>query len=165
MSGVTPYFESSKADWTNQFYGQYVRGKLRIDSEYRRYVRDQILFNGTSENLADVRGWYVSGAYRVISRLELGSYYSRYCVFNFFGGALAAFVPNETDTSLPTNHIYDKVITARVDLKRFWNVKMEGHFMNGYAASTYPDGFYPQVNVKGFKPDTNALVLKTSLNF
>jgi hypothetical protein len=37
--------------------------------------------------------------------------------------------------------------------------------MNGYGASLYPDGFYPQVNPQGFKPDTNALVVKTSLYF
>ncbi len=163
--GLVPYSESSKADWTNQFYGQYARGKLRIDSEYRRYVRDQRIDTNTSEVLSDVRGWYVSGAYRVMNRLEFGSYYSRYSVTTFFWGALAAFVPNATDTSLPDNHIYDKVITARVDLKSFWNVKLEGHFMNGYAANSYPEGFYPQVNPRGFKPDTNALVLKTSLNF
>jgi hypothetical protein len=115
--------------------------------------------------LSDIRGWYVSGSYRVMKRLELGSYYSRYSVLTSFAGALAAFVPNQTDTSLPTNHIYDKVITARVDFNKFWNVKLEGHFMNGHAAGSYPEGFYPQVNAQGFKPDTNALVLKTSLNF
>jgi hypothetical protein len=164
--GVIPYSESSKADWTNQFYGQYVRGKLHIDSEYRRYLRDQLIFNGTLTNITDVRGWYVSGAYRINRRLELGSYYSHYSITSRFYGALAAAgVPNETDTSLPANHIYDKVVTARVDLRRFWNVKLEGHFMNGYGSSTYPDGFYPQVNLQGFKSNTNALVLKTSLNF
>lgn len=74
-------------------------------------------------------------------------------------------VTNQTDTSLPANHIYDKVITARVDLNRFWNVKVEGHFMDGYGASTSPDGFYPQVNPQGYKPNTNAMVLKTSFDF
>ncbi len=165
LGGVVPYFEYSKADWTNQLYSQYSVRKLRIDSEYRRYVRNQIIFNGASGNLTDVRGWYVSGAYRVTKRLELGSYYSRYTITSVYGGALAAIAPNDTDTSLPANHIYDKVITAGVDLKRFWNAKVEGHFMNGYGASTYPDGFYPQVNPQGFKPDTNALVVKTSLYF
>ena len=100
-----------------------------------------------------------------MKRLALGSYYSRYSITRVSGGPLAAYVPNQTDTSLPANHIYDKVITARVDLKRFWNVKVEGHFMNGYADSTYPDGFYPQVNPQGFKPNTNALVVKTGINF
>jgi hypothetical protein len=162
--GVIPYSESSKADWTNQFYGEYTRGKLRIDSEYRRYVRDQLVFSGTGENEDDVRGWYLSGAYRIIKRLEIGSYYSRYSITSVNGGALAGF-PAQTDTSLPANHVYDKVITARVDLNRFWNVKAECHLMNGYGSSTYPDGFYPQVNPRGFKPNTNALVVKTSFYF
>lgn len=165
MGGTIPYSEFSKADWTNQFYGEYVVGKLRIDSEYRRYVRDQLLFGGTSENLTDVRGWYVSGAYRFTRRLQLGAYYSRYSITSFFGGVLGSFVPNQTDTSLPANHIYDKVVTARIDLNRFWNLKVEGHFMNGYGQASYPDGFYPQVNPQGFKPNTNALVVKTSVNF
>jgi hypothetical protein len=165
-SGRIPYSEHSKADWTNQFYGEYTHGKLRIDSEYRRYVRDQMIFGGTSENPDDVRGWYVSGAYRIAKRFELGSYYSRYTITSIIEGVLASEgFPSQTDTSLPANHIYDKVITGRVDLKTFWNVKVEGHFMNGYGSSTYPDGFYPQVNPRGFAPNTNALVIKTSFNF
>jgi hypothetical protein len=163
---IIPYSEHSKADWTNQFYGEYAAGKLRIDSEYRRYVRDQIIFSGSSENVDDVRGWYFSGAYRIFKRLELGSYYSHYSITSVYGGALAIEgFPNQTDTSLPANHIYDKVLTARVDIRRFWYMKIEGHFMNGYGSSTYPDGFYPQVNPQGFKPDTNALVLTTGMYF
>jgi hypothetical protein len=44
-------------------------------------------------------------------------------------------------------------------------MKVEGHFMEGYGNSEYPDGFYPQVNINEFKPNTNALVLKTSFSF
>lgn len=164
-SGSMPYSEVSKADWTNQFYGEYTIGKLRIDSEYRRFLHDGIVNRGSLETITDVRGWYVSGAYRVIKRLALGSYYSRYSVTSAAGGPLAALLPDQTNTSLPANHVYDKVITARVDLDKFWNVKVEGHFMNGYGNSTYPDGFYARVNTQGFKPNTNALVVKTSLNF
>jgi hypothetical protein len=163
--GLVPYSEASKADWTNQFYAEYTVGRLRIDSEYRRYWRNQELFGGTSESLGDVRGWYVSGAYRICKRLQIGSYYSRYTVTNIVAGALSAFYPSTSDTSLPANHDYDKVITARVDLKRFWNVKIEGHFMDGYGSGPYPNGFYTQVNPQGFTPDTNALVIKTGINF
>jgi len=49
--------------------------------------------------------------------------------------------------------------------ERFWNVKVEGHFMNGYGFCTYPDGFYPEVNPQGFKPNTNALVVKDRSQF
>jgi len=160
-----PYSEYSKADWMNLFYGEYAHGKLRLDSEYRRYIRNEILFGGASANRDDVRGWYVSGAYRPSKRLEFGSYYSHYTIASVFGGVLAGLVPNQTDTGLPINHVYDKVISGRVDLNRFWNVKVEGHFMNGYGDATYPDGFYPQVNPEGFKPNTNALIIRTSVFF
>ena len=160
-----PYTSVTKADWTNQFYGQYSRGKLQVDSEYRRFLYD-IIINGTLlETAVDVRGWYVSGSYGITKRLTLGSYYSRYSITRASSGPLAALFPDQTDTSQPSNHVYDKVITGRIDLNRFWNVKAEGHFMDGYGVSTYPNGFYPQVNAQGFVPDTRALVLKTSLNF
>ena len=167
-AGFVPESGRSKADWTNQFYGEYTVGKLRIDSEYRRFVhneQDQSADIVLVEIYDDVRGWYVSGSYRVTKRLALGSYYSRYSVTSVAGGLLAPYAPHQTDTSLPANHIYDKVISARVDLKRYWNVKVEGHFMNGYEYSSYPDGFYPQVNPQDFKPNTNALVVKTGINF
>jgi hypothetical protein len=163
-----PATEQSKADWTNQFYGEYVVGKLRIDAEYRRFVHNEYFQTAgalTLTNLTDVRGWYVSGTYRLMKRLALGSYYSRYSITSVTGGPDAAYAPSQTDTSLPAEHVYDKVISARVDLKQFWYVKVEGHFMDGYGFCTYPDGFYPEVNPQGFKPNTNALVIKTGFNF
>jgi hypothetical protein len=167
-AGLISVSERSKADWTNQFYGQHTMGKLQIDSEYRRFVHDdhdQIPGLVLLQIASDVRGWYISGAYRIGKGLKLGSYYSRYAITHRAAGPLAAVFPDQTDTSLPANHVYDKVITARIDLNRFWNLKLEGHFMNGYGNSIFPDGFYPQVNPQGFKPNTNALVAKTSLNF
>ncbi len=163
-AGRIPYSESSRADWTNQFYGEYSRGRLRLDSEYRRYWRDQLIFGGIAENPDDVRGWYIAGAFRINRHLQLGSYYSRYSITSLNLGAFAV-IPSQTDTSLPANHIYDKVVTGRIDLNKFWNVKIEGHFMNGYGSSTYPDGFYPQVNPQGFNPNTKALVVKTGVGF
>jgi hypothetical protein len=163
-AGFVPYHEVSKADWTNQFYGEYSAGKLHIDSEYRRFLHDGVVA-GAVETVTDVRGWYVSGTYRLTKRMAIGSYYSRYSITSVNHGPLAALVPSETDTSLPANHIYDKVVTVRVDLKEFWDVKVEGHFMNGYGVSTFPEGFYPQVNPQDFKSNTNALVVKTGFNF
>jgi hypothetical protein len=163
--GFVPYTDASKADWTNQFYGEYTRGKLEVDSEYRRFVHDDIISGGILETASDIRGWYVSGTYRVGKRLALGSYYSRYTITTGSGGPLAPLFPDQTNTSLPANHVYDKVITARVDLKRFWYLKVEGHFMDGVGDNTFPDGFYPQVNPQGFNSTTRALVVKTGMNF
>jgi hypothetical protein len=162
--GIIPYSEHSRADWTNQYYGLYTRNKLQIASEYRRYFHDQMIFGGISEDLIDVRGWYVSGTYRAVKRLQLGSYYSHYTVGSLAKGFFATTAP-PGPASLPGNHVYDKVISARIDLNRYWDVKIEGHFINGYGNAPYPEGFYPQVNPNGFKPDTNALVIRTGVNF
>jgi len=166
-AGLVPFSEVSKTDGINQFYSAYTAGKLRIDSEYRRYLHDGTINRTLIETITNVRGWYIAGSYRILKPLSLGSYYSHYTFTSVsVAGTLAPLVPSQTDTSLPGNHIYDKVVSARIDLNRFWNVKVEGHFMEGYGSSQYPDGFYSQAgNSQGLKPDTNALVLKTSLNF
>lgn len=167
--GTFPYTAVSKSDFTNQFYGEYSLGKLCIDAEYRRFVHDQFISPKLLETISDIRGWYASGSYRITKRIMLGSYYSRYSISSVAGGPLdlllPSLFPDQTDTSLPANHVYDKVVTARVDLNRYWSAKIEGHFMDGFGDSSYPDGFYFQVNPHGFKPATNALVLKTSVNF
>lgn len=164
-AGTVPYAVVTKPVWTNQFYSQYAWGKLQIEGEYRRYLYHLVANVGLLATTVKTQGWYVSGAYRVRKRIVVGSYYSRYSITRVSTGPIAALFPDQTDTGLPANHVYDKVITGRVDLNRFWNVKIEGHFMNGYGASTFPDGFYPQVNPAGFQSNTNALVLKTSVNF
>jgi len=152
-----PVWEESRQDWANQFYGRYTRGRFQADAEVRRYLRDQLILSGTATDVVDVRGWYVAGTYQVTKRFEVGSYYSHYTVTSTRRPAM--------DTSLPANHDYDKVVSARVNLTRFWNIKVEGHFMDGYGALTYPNGFYPQLNPTGFQPNTNALVMKTGVNF
>jgi hypothetical protein len=156
-----PYHEWSKADWTNQYYGQYTRDKLQIESEYRRYWRDQQIYNGIFRIQTDVRGMYVAGSYRFAKRFQLGSYYSRYLM------TMPLFtLPNPDPGFLRKGHIYDKVVTARFDLNRFANIKVEGHFMDGYGTPEgYPDGFYSVDNPEGLEPGTNALVVRTGFNF
>jgi len=163
--GKIPYWEYTRHYWLNQYYGEYSKSRLRVASAYRRTYIDAVGFNGTSPVQFDIRGWYVSGSYRVAKRLELGSYYSHYAMTARYQGILGLVFPPRLDTSRPQNHIYDKVLSARIDLNRFWNVKLEGHFMDGYGDGPYPDGFYPGDNPTGFKRNTNALVVRTGLNF
>jgi hypothetical protein len=145
----------STASWTNQFYGQYTWKKLVLDSEYRHYYLDATI-NGGPTFQTDVRGWYVAASYRVAKRLQLGSYYSHYLIT----------VPENFLIPAGTGHDYDKVVSARVDLNRFVNVKVEGHFMDGYGLpDDYPNGFYSVDNPQGLKPNTKALVVKTSFKF
>jgi hypothetical protein len=154
--GGLPNEEHSKHDWTNDYYGEYTHGNLTIDGEYRRYLRDQIIFNHAFEDVGDFRGWYFAGSYRFNKWFQLGSYYSHYA----FSSSFLKITPD-----MPAGHDYDKVVTGRIDINRFWNVKVEGHFMDGYGAGPYPNGFYPQENPNGFVPNTNALVLLTNFNF
>jgi hypothetical protein len=141
------YSLNARHDETSQFYVQYVHDRLRLDSEYRRNLLDLAIF------LLDSRSFYGSASYRISKRLELGTYYSRF------------YLDLRANSSGPSSHIFEKVASARLDLTSHWDLKIEGHFMNGYAASNAFRGFYPQDNPQGLKPVTNLLVIRTGVQF
>ena len=154
-------------DHRSVFYGQYSVGNLRVEAEYSREILAANLmgilgpFGPPNEHFVfDRRSWYTAVAYRVSRYLELGTYNSR-----FFpdadrkdSGGLGTYPP-------AARHIFDQVFTARFDIKTFWDLKIEGHFMDGYGDPASFRGFYPQDNPMGFKPRTNLLVLRTGVNF
>ncbi len=143
------------ADWTNQYYGQYTWGKLLVDAEYRRSWDDSGT-TGISRFQEDSRGWYFAGSYQILKRVRVGSYYSHYFINFPMGGVEQA----------GTGHDYDKVVSGRVDINRYVNLKIEGHFMDGYGLpGATPNGFYFANNPQGLKPNTNALVVKGGFNF
>jgi hypothetical protein len=155
LIGGTDFRLNSSSDWTNQYYGQYSRNKLVVDAEYRRYWTD-LGTQGVSMIEEDVRGWYVAGSYHVAKRVQVGSYFSHYWLNYPISGLLSS----------GTGHDYDKAITVRFDPNRFTNIKVEGHFMDGYGLpDQYPNGFYAANNPQGFKPNTNALVIKAGVHF
>jgi len=69
------------------------------------------------------------------------------------------------DWSALSNHIYDQTVTARVDINRYWNFKVEGHFIDGYGSINSARGFYLAQNPNGFQPKTSMLVLRTGFDF
>ena len=167
FSPSTPFSQYSKKNEISQYYVQYIFRGLTIDGEYRRDYRDQVLSQGGSANdiFWDARSIYGSAAYRIHPRLEIGSYYS-------------FFIPHwNQDWTPPGNHITDKVVTARIDLTKFWTVKVEGHFINGYGQVDSARGFYDLAAPGGpagpgvasavttTKPLTNMLVIKTGFTF
>src|SRR5581483_1747008 len=154
------YQEHSRKDWMNQFCGEYTVGNLKLDAEFRRYSRDQIACNNLLDVWADNRGWYTAASYRLSKRASVGSYYSDLSTLYKRGS-----LPASLNSDLPGNHIHDKVVTCRLDMTRFWNLKAEGHFMNGYNNNQYPAGFYTTVNPNGYRPKTTLLVLMTGFNF
>jgi len=96
----------------------------------------------------------VAGSYQILKHVRVGSYYSHYFINFPLGGVDPA----------GTGH--DKVVSGRVVINRYVNVKVEGHFMDGYGLpDATPNGFYLVNNPQGLKPNTNALVVKGGFNF
>jgi hypothetical protein len=135
-------------------YADYQGPRVRVSGEFRRERRDTFMNPEVfPPTLGRSNSAFVAASYRLLEKLEVGSYYSHF-VF---------------DTALPAsradNHIYDKVVSARVDVNRFWHVKVEGHFIDGNGSSTLTHGFYLRNNRSGFSEKTNMLVIRTGVNF
>jgi hypothetical protein len=150
--GFMPYTQSSRADWANQFYGQYIHNKFEFDAEYRRSWIDELIYSGAEEVQTNAKAWYVAGSYRVCRWMQVGAYYSD----------LNVDAPLETTSG----YIHDKDVTVRFDANRYLNFKLEGHFMDGVGVpGVYPGGFFGMDNPNGLQPKTNAMVVKTNFNF
>ena len=134
-------------------YVDYVRGKWHLESEYRdNYLLETFtLLGATAHTNQGTKGWFGAVAYRVNKRLEIGTYNSRFYVD----------APQDP-TNSASNHIFDQTVTARIDLTKWWNVKVEGHFMDGYGDTYSSHGFYTSDNPAGLKPTTNMLLIRTA---
>jgi len=149
----TTYHLVSKPERVSVGYADFTRDKWHLAAEYRRnneFTDFTVFGQGSLSNSSD-QSWFASAAYRVLPKLELGSYYSSYRT-DIVGISAA-------------QHIYDPAVTARVDLTKFWVVKVEGHFMDGYGSPYSSHGFYPATNPNGLVPRTNLVVLRTSWYF
>jgi hypothetical protein len=138
-------------------YADYTHGRLHVSTEYRRhyfeiYFADPIPGSSGPDNLSD-QGFFISAAWRLTKRVELGAYNSRY------------YVDSPSEPGAQFNHIYDQAVTARIDLTKFWNVKIEEHFMNGTGDLYSAHGFYLRSNPNGLAPNTDLLVIRTGLAF
>ena len=60
--------------------------------------------------------------------------------------------------------MFDQVAAAKVDLTSHWDLKVEGHFIDGFSSPSSFHGFYPQDNPAGLKPTTNMIDLRTGWN-
>jgi hypothetical protein len=131
---------------------EYVLRNLRFAGEYRSEPKIVQLNepNGVLvQGFQDSRSGYVSLSYRFTKWLELGSYHSRY-------------VDNWPVThSDPRNHIFDQVFTARFDIDRYVDFKIEGHFIDGACIDGVLDhGFYAAPNPNGLAPKMHMLVMR-----
>jgi hypothetical protein len=158
-----PFFtQAAGPDRKTAAYVDYNRGKLHLAGEYRRNIVNVDLRGLAPFPLArnlNETAWFASAAYRVNKWLELGAYHSHYTVDAPFS---APFSPPPPSSA---NHIFDEVASLRFDLTRFWNVKLEGHFMDGTGDPYSPHGYYQRDNPTGLKPTMNMVVIRTGWNF
>ena len=87
------------------------------------------------------------GSYRLLKKLHVGSYYSRY-------------VNKALDTSQPANYSKDWVVSGRYDFDSYFYAKLEQHFLHGDAL-----GYYTSTNPNGLSPNSNILVAKVGFSF
>jgi len=153
--GVVPYENLySSPNRPHVGYLDFARGKWDFAGEVRQIV-DIEKYNviGRSPTLTPIdkstNDWFASASYHVTSKLQLGYYHSYWKVLH-----------PTTPANPASTHIRDEAVAARYDLNRYWDVKAEGHFMNGYGDSRQAEGFYAVFNPQGLKPDTNALILR-----
>lgn len=153
---ASPYKQNTTLNGLSQFYGQYTIKGFRIDAEYRKNLRDVNLYRTAIpvKSIVDSRSWYLSGAYRVSKRLELGAYHSKY------------FVDTRKPTEPPVQHEFDTTVAGRVDVNSHMYLKIEGHFIDGAATSpSAARGFYALSNPAGIQPTTHLLIVRTGFSF
>ena len=146
-------------DYIISVYGDYQRGPWHLNGEFRREYSPLKITSPAFPGAFIFRGetsksWFLSAAYRVSKRLEIGTYHARF---------LVEYPDVPTDPY--ANHVYDQTVTARFDINHWWNVKVEGHFIDGYGDVYSAHGFYTRSNLDGLKPKTNMLVLRSGVNF
>ncbi len=154
-----PYTIDTVPDHVWAGYGDYAKGKWEFSSEYRStldilQIGSPLFGSAPFPYPQNTEAWYATAAYRVTPKLQFGVYHSHLHIDN---------PSNPLNTA--SNHIYDEVGTGRYDINSHWEVKAEGHVMDGYGDIYSAQGFYSQWNPQGLKPKTNLMVLKATFNF
>lgn len=153
-------------------FAQYAPRRLRLDAELSwqptRATLQNVGYIGRVQADYQDLSWYVSAAYRLNRILEVGSYYSVFRPDPTQG--IVALSPTEAAQVPPpgagpargfaTSPMHDLAITARLDLSRHWNLKLEGHRMDGTGSTIAFRGFYDRANPKGLERRTNLMVLR-----
>jgi hypothetical protein len=95
-------------------------------------------------------------AYHVSNKLTAGSYFSRVWGTSF----------NDTfrwvyyDPSKPEFYSNDTVVNARYDINRFFYLKIEGHYIDGYLGA-----FFPATNPNGLQKVTRLAMARAGFTF
>ncbi|MGA3027860.1 MAG: hypothetical protein ABSF98_24155, partial [Bryobacteraceae bacterium] len=115
-----PVSYDTDLDRVTAYYGEYSKGRVRFDAEYRGTIRDAYLHFSPVPvpivNNVDETGWYVAGSWRFSKRFEVGSYYSDYEVSSYQNPQIS-----KRFTGPGANYIHDPVLTAHFNLTSAWD--------------------------------------------
>ena len=130
-------------------YAEWRKGNLYVAAEYWRTPIYPVLTvaSVTIPLSFDQRAWYPMVSYRVMKKLQVGSYYSHY-------------VNKAGATSLPANYSKDWVVSGRYDFNEYFYGKLEGHFLHGTGL-----GYYASVNPNGLKPNSDMVAARIGFTF
>lgn len=149
-----PFFLPSDPNRVTDGYVDYTIGKLHLDAEFRRNHTDYqfiVLGQGSFANESS-SGFFASAAYRLSKKIEVGTYNSRF------------YVDSPATPEAAANHIYDQTVTVRYDVTSWWDLKVEGHFINGYGDTYSARGFYLRDNPT-LKPTMDMLIVRAGWYF
>jgi hypothetical protein len=142
-------------------YLEFVRGRWRFDGEYREVKSLTRIFApppAPGRTGLNSPTWFAAGSYRLSKLVEIGAYRCQYKLQVLFG-------PVVNQTGSGANHIDDTVVALRLDPAPYWNIKVEGHFIDGFGNSLSARGFYLRYHPQGIEPTTNMLVVRTGFVF
>jgi hypothetical protein len=130
-------------------YAQLTKGKFYFAGEYDVAPATAILTIGPAviSTPAGDRAWYAMGSYRLLKKLQVGTYYSHR-------------ITSGADGSLPANYSKDWVVSGRYDFNSYFYGKIEGHFLHGTGL-----GYYVSTNPNGLKDNSNILAAKIGFSF
>ncbi len=131
------------------YYAKFESGRYYAAGEYRRQTNHLAFAIGPYNIFQgdDTRIWYAMFAYRAASKLQLGTYYSRYADVT-------------VNASYAANNSKDLVVSGRYDFNGNFYAKAETHFLHGEGL-----GYYPDDNPGGVKPRTQLVVAKLGFSF
>ena len=104
----------------------------------------------------DREAYYVSLSYRATDWLQAGTYYAAFYIERHDHEGKDFVAQGSPDYGAWQK---DLALSLRFDLSDSWLLKLETHFMNGYALCDYSD------NPNGFKKDWMLFAAKTTFNF
>ena len=141
--------EHLAAFFSNGEYAQFQKRKFYFAGEYRRTPAKPILTIGPAviPIPLDQRAWYAMAAYRLATKLHIGTYYSHY-------------VNKALEPLQPARYSKDWVFSGRYDFNPYFYGKIESHFLHGTAL-----GYYDTTNPNGLRTNSCLLAAKIGFSF